>query len=204
MSAAETIKPEHITEYRVVLRAGCTLVYGSLPISHFSALASAGEAGAVVSMDLKQLAGADFAWGPREACAALADTLRTQAVAAMPAATPLQRWLAVGERGMSSEAIVGHLRGLPTRDPKAHPHDPDDLRRCLALLHEVPDLVPDFPRMAEVSPVWAVLVAGWDKLTAELMAEAGPIWKGPEEGNHQGSAPRTYRLMRFLIEAAKA
>lgn len=188
----------HITEYRVVVRDGCTLIFGAMPIPHFTALAGAGDEAGVVSMELQQLTGATFAWGPQAACKALADALRTQTLSAMHGANPLQRWLKVGERGESSNAIVAHLRKVAgITNLKAHPHDPDDLQRCLKLLDEVPELKADFQRMREVSPVWAALVDNWTAITEAFHAEAGPEWR-----TAHWSAPKTYALMRQVIEGA--
>lgn len=104
-------------------------------------------------------------------------------------------WLRHGERGTSSETIVAHLTGFPTRD-HGHPHDPDDLRRCRLVLEACPELNrPFLDRMGECSPAWARLVAIWDDL-CELMdyevAETRRDPKGP-------SAAQTYSIMRRAL-----
>ena len=49
-------------------------------------------------------------------------------------------WLALGERGISSEAIALTALGVhPIGHDASWPHDPGDLRRCLLLLEEVPE-----------------------------------------------------------------
>ena len=54
--------------------------------------------------------------------------------------TSMTMWLAVGERGLSSEAIALTALGLePTGFRASWPHDPADLRRCLLLLEAVPE-----------------------------------------------------------------
>lgn len=106
----------------------------------------------------------------------------------------LVRWLAGGERGMSSDTIVQHLTGLPAlagADP-CEPSDPGDLKRCRALLELVPELVEHFPRMREVSPEWARLCDHWDALCS-LMDEEAPNWRDGQNG-----CPRTSALMRTL------
>src|SRR5690606_32854600 len=89
--------------------------------------------------------------------------------------TYFTEWLASGERGLSSEAIVERLTGKRvTRYPSlrmGYPHDPSDLRRCMELLDAYPLARLAFPSMAEVSPVWAALVAVWDELEATLREE---------------------------------
>jgi hypothetical protein len=112
----------------------------------------------------------------------------------------LVRWLASGERGISSNTIVQHLTGLKTmRDGyMSHPYDPDDLSRCRKLLEAVPLLKLMLPGMATCSPEWAALVARWDELCS-LMDEEAPRWN---EGI--GSAPKTYELMASLRKNARA
>ena len=49
-------------------------------------------------------------------------------------------WLALGERGISSEAIALTALGVhPIGHDASWPHDPGDLRRCLLLLKEAPE-----------------------------------------------------------------
>lgn len=117
-------------------------------------------------------------------------------------ATPgmgLAAWLRSDDTGRSSELMAATLspiaQGRPRpcifADPDDHPHDPDDLGRCIRLLEAVPELRPHVPHMAEVSPVWAALVGRWDELEV-LYREEAP----------SGKAPRCYALMRSLIESA--
>ena len=109
-------------------------------------------------------------------------------------------WLARGERGISSEAIVEQLTGekvgsgLHRGDD--HPYDPADLRRCMLLLdqHDLAKLV--FPgAMVNRSPSWAALDAIWDELVVLLREEM----ERPD-----GKAPRTYARMQEVLDAARA
>jgi hypothetical protein len=111
----------------------------------------------------------------------------------------LIRWLAGGQRGVSSNTMVQHLTGLPAlRDFHGdHPHDPDDMTRCRRLLEEVPELQAEFPRMATYSGPWAKLVEHWQELCG-LMDTESPRWR---EG--VGRAPKTYKRMRELIDAGR-
>ena len=108
------------------------------------------------------------------------------------------RWLANGERGISSNTIVQVLVGLPCVGTwgGSHPHDPDDLTRCIRLLEECPELTPLFPRMEHASKEWGVLVPAWPELSALLDSEL-PNWRGHEWGN----APKTYGRMRELLDS---
>ena len=106
-------------------------------------------------------------------------------------------WLAHGERGISSEAIVTHLTGInvgSSRWSQDHPHDPSDFRRCQLLLEAVPLARLAFPSMATRSPQWARLVEAWDEIHATSEEEVPGYLQGRE-----GAAPRTYRLMRRVI-----
>jgi UTP:GlnB (protein PII) uridylyltransferase len=103
----------------------------------------------------------------------------------------INRWLASGERGISSEAIVSHLTGLNILQWQFenHPHDPADLRRCALLLDACPELRAELHRMGEVSGVWKALVSEWDELVSMMWREAA---------EHKGVAKRTFDRMKEL------
>ena len=107
-------------------------------------------------------------------------------------------WLANGERGISSEAIVSNLTGeqVGRRSwSSTHPHDPDDFRRCQLLLRAHPLAAISFPKvMRTVSPEWARLVDAWDDIHTAIEAEAPGYLDDPD-----GSAPNGYRLMKAAI-----
>ncbi len=98
----------------------------------------------------------------------------------------VRAWLAKGERGSSSETIVGRMLGLPITQYEDAPHDPDDLRRCALLCEACPEVRAYLPQMATVSPTWRRLVAQWDELVALMYREID------ENG---GRCPETYRRM---------
>lgn len=184
------------TEYTIHIRGGCTFLFGAIPIDHFTALTKTAGKKAIVATQLAQLAGASAAWGLPADVDALTAHMRAETLRANPQLTPLGRWLKVGERDESSNAIVAHLRQVSgVSNQRAYPRDPDDLQRCIKLLLDVPDLQGDFHRMAEVSPVWASLVSKWQDITAMFHTEAGTGWRTAAY-----SAPQTYALMRSAIE----
>lgn len=157
---------------------------------------------AVIDPDVARMAGATFAIGKKEHLAVLRKRLEAGALQAEKAehdgklSDNAIRWLANGERGVSSNTIFTHLTGIDALygwDP-SHPHDPDDLYRCRLLLQQVPELRARLHEMATCSPVWARLVAHWDEL-CELMDAEAPDW--PKRGSR---APKTYRRMRELID----
>lgn len=105
----------------------------------------------------------------------------------------LLAWMGGGDTGMSSECMALHLSGICSNDD-SHPHDPDDLGRCMRLLFRVPALRSRLAKMATVSPAWAALVARWDELERCMADEVGIGW-------HKGrSAPKTYALMRSILD----
>jgi len=194
------VAPE-LSSYRVEVVADCVLVFGSVPLSHFGKLTElAGGRKGVLDTHLARLAGATFAMGSVADTQALRELLTKRIVDANPRMTPLDRWLRVGERGESSDAIVAKLRMVHgISNLKAHPHDPDDLRRCLLLLEVVPDLVPDFERMREVSPVWSALVDAWPSLVTSFERESRGQWR-----SGKFDAPKTYSLIKAAIAAGQA
>ena len=125
---------------------------------------------AVMCPQTAQMAGANLAAGEPEALAALRERLEAGALQAQQQATPglseaATRWLASGERGISSETIFSTITGIKVSDGcKGHPHDPDDFRRCRLLLEQVPELVPLFHKMRSVSPTWHALADNWDAI----------------------------------------
>lgn len=106
------------------------------------------------------------------------------------------KWLANGERGISSETIFTHITGVNAlRRPwtASHPLDPDDFTRCVRLLEACPAISMRFTEMASASPVWARLVEHWDELVSMLDEEV-PGWRQ----SLRGSAPKTYERMKQL------
>lgn len=103
------------------------------------------------------------------------------------------KWLRDGQVGMSSRAIHDHMLGLVSRDGFSHPHDPDDLNRCLLLLDLIPEWKPRMGEMAQHGPHWAALAANWESIAEAFLREAGLDWR---YSNH---APETYALMRRAL-----
>jgi hypothetical protein len=111
-----------------------------------------------------------------------------------PISPALRQWLLSGERGVSSEAIVSHLTGIPIgrRHSMSPPSDPSDLRRCRLMLEAVPELAPRIGEMATVSKQWAAIAAVWDDV-CRTMDEECPDWR------RGGPCPRTWALMSTAI-----
>lgn len=190
--------------YTVEHRGGCILIFGEVPVSALSVLTGLAPAKAVLDPDVARIYGANFAFG-------LYGDLQALRAAGAPAAERSARvshpglseaavkWLANGRRGTSSNTIFTVLTGVDALKGWGadNPHDPDDLDRCLALLEAVPELRPKLPLMAQVSPAWAALIAHWDQIERSHLDEVGLGWTKAK------SAPRTYKLMRRVLDAAR-
>lgn len=105
-------------------------------------------------------------------------------------------WLASGERGLSSEAIVQRLTGVKIHTGRSEgavepPHDPSDFRRCARLLDMVTEARKHLHLMRDVSPAWARIIDRWDELEHLLNLE---------ESRGDGKAPQLYRRIKTLNE----
>lgn len=181
------------------------LGFGPQPLDFFKHATKACGKDAVVAPDVARMAGANLAAGNPKALDLLRKRLEAGALQDQQSTTPglsaaATRWLACGRRGTSSNTIFTKLTGLDALKGSYpdHPHDPDDLDRCLQLLEDVPELRAKLPQMAQQSPVWAALVENWDEIEQSHLDEVGLGWtKGR-------SAPKTYKLMRQVIDGADA
>jgi hypothetical protein len=100
----------------------------------------------------------------------------------------LLKWIATGERGLSSETIVAKLTGVDLIQGRmSEPYDPSDFKRCLLLLEAVPELKPKMEKMKEVPNYWKLLIENWIEL--EILYN---------EEKASGIAPRLYAKMQQL------
>lgn len=102
-------------------------------------------------------------------------------------------WLATGERGISSEAIVAQLTGVSISrwGGSDYPHDPSDFRRCQLLLRQVPLAQLAFGQMRQRGEVWARLVDAWDEIHEAIESEVPDYL----DRHARGSAHAAYMLM---------
>lgn len=107
-------------------------------------------------------------------------------------------WLALGERGISSEAIALTALGVrPTGLRASWPHDSADFRRCLLLLEEAPETFDDgLLVLAKHCAKWAALVKVWDLIAETLRSEIGMSL------TRCAPAPRTDALIREALDSA--
>lgn len=190
--------------FTVIERGNCILVEGSLSPDWLSAIAKMLPKKAIISPRLAGMMKVNFAFGLAADVDALIAAITPEIEAASRSSADARGisqeaavWLASGERGNSSETMFTHLTGVNANlgSPKSHPYDPADLRRCMLLLDQVPELRPELHRMSAVSPAWAGLVRNWSEITTTLMQEWGNI-QNPKKGAH---AMRTYDLIKIAI-----
>lgn len=160
---------------------------------------------AVMDSRVAKMAGANLAAGTPEALDALRKRLEAGALQEVKEANPAigdaaARWLASGERGVSSNTMFAHITGVDAVGDwgGGHPHDPADFRRCRLLLEQVPSLQPHLGKMRKVSPAWTGLVDAWDTICATMDAEC-PEWR-----INKGMAPKTYELIQQAIGRKKS
>lgn len=118
-------------------------------------------------------------------------------VRADPKLGGLGKWLAHGEQGRSSKTMALVAQGKPPRDSFSNwPHDPDDFKRCIGLLAIAPEVREAFPKIADLSPQWRVIIENWDRLVESFGSEVVDVDK-------PWSAPKTYKLMQQLFKSVE-
>lgn len=195
--------------YTVEHRGGCILIFGAVPADALGPLARLVPKNAVIDPNVARMAGANFAIGLRDdleklraALAAGAEAREAKKPANKELSPAAVKWLASGERGISSETLFQFTTGVAVLDDSApcHPWDPSDFRRCLLLLDQCPELRTELDRMRAVSPTWNALVERWAELEALLTEEVGN-WRNPPK---RASAPKTWELMKSIINSTEA
>jgi len=99
-------------------------------------------------------------------------------------------WFATGRVGASSKAMACAVAGMP--NDKSHPHDPDDLNRCLLFLKAVPEARDHFDKVAAMNDYWKVLIENFAEIEACFIAEF--------KGERKGVEGSTYKLMRSFLD----
>jgi hypothetical protein len=191
--------------YTVEHRGNCVLVTGAVPMSAFGTLMKLVPRGSVMDQDCARVWGANFAFGPADELADLLSAGAENAYRHERAKNPTvsdaaAKWLAGGERGISSNFIFTRLTGIDAMrgwgvERDSHPHDPADFRRCQLLLEQVPDLQERFIKMALVSNEWDRLVAAWPAIIAALDEEV-PGWR---DGRTRKPATKAYDLIKAAV-----
>ncbi len=175
---------------------GCRIVFGPFPLSEMGMLTHGFSKKALVATDIADRIGALFVIGEPDDLEELRQMnlpISGKRQAESLAATKLglneaASWLRDGERGASSNSMCKRIFGVPADASANHPHDPDDLRRCLLFL-DATGAHDKVPLMSDVSDQWGRLVARWGELVAVFNEETA---KGK-------SAPRTRLLMDDIL-----
>lgn len=193
--------------YEIEQHGGCVLIFGEVPINSLQALMKLAPENSVIDTNLASMVEANIAFGPAIEMNNLRKKFADGSLkreAAKPENQGMSdaalQWLATGERGLSSEAMFTFLHA---QDPSIfkdkdfpHPYDPGDLRRCMLMLEQVPELKPKIKMMSYASNSWAALVNVWEVLE-EMMDDEAPIWREPHCG---GRAPKTYEFMKNVLK----
>lgn len=158
--------------YTITTIRGCRVVSGQVPLRDISMLCHGFSKKALMAIDLAGLMGVAFVIGEPEdiermranrANLPISESRQHDAEVAKVCGLPqsLVNWLRIGERGTSSEALCQSIFGVPGGARRTdHPHDPDDLRRCIAFLAATDIVGADAFRgkVAKLSEQWAALI----------------------------------------------
>lgn len=177
-----------ITKYQVEHNYGCTVIWGSIPISDLCKfMGDSGDAEEMfVGTDIANRIGATFVVGSRECLDAMRNApdlpvspkRKAQADRARSAnySVGFVEWLMTGDRGMSSNAIAHAITGLIDEDAGVnHPHDSDDFGRCLSVIDALKgDNLTEkeiLKAMFSVSPSWEALALEWKDLKMSYLKD---------------------------------
>lgn len=166
--------------YKIIETGGCTLVFGSIPITDLTKLIRSTRKNpeVILSEELCSRSGASFAYGTQMAIETLLNSgmypvslkrseerERTK-ISDLP--IKIKDWLSTGDRGRSSEALC-HLRfGVPIDAGIDHPLDVSDFRRCLQFLECYAETrykqLEIIKSAAILSETWMKLAENWEEL----------------------------------------
>lgn len=202
--------------YRILMREGCRLVYGHMPLPEFLNLMKQSQDTELLHAGLARMLGATAVIGAPEALARLrqretpaaVERLRVQLGRAALRLDPLSlRWLAAGEHGPASLGLFVLLTGVRPRHYRQTraelPRDANAFRRCRLLIEQVPSLRHALPllaqRVAEPGVAeWAALAEAWDDLCAQMEHES-PDWR-----RAPSAAPGLAAMLRCFRELETA
>lgn len=102
------------------------------------------------------------------------------------------QWYMTGEQGISSRNMTKAVLGEKMDYSNMTPSDPDDLNRCIKLVHMIPEIKEKFQEIAAFSDNWREVIDNWDMLEKSFIDEAGIDWCKAKR------APKTYKLMKEL------
>lgn len=182
--------------YTIRTMCGCRLVFGAIPASDFPMLAHGFSKKALMSTAIADRIGATCVIGEPADLEELGKMdlpvsekrQRDYLAAYHQGLTEVAMWLRIGERGASSDAMCKRIFGLPSDAGASHPHDPDDLRRCLLFL-DATGAHGKVSTMASVSREWSSLASAWDEIVKLFRAETAA----------GKSAPLTYAALQEAI-----
>jgi hypothetical protein len=193
MSARPILKFDEAS-YKILVREGCRLVHGHMPLNEFLHLLKQASDSALLHVDTARMLGATAVIGSPQALArlrkqeapAVMERVRAQlGLCARRLDADAIRWLAFGEQGASGLALFTLLTGIRPRHSRGTalnpPKDAGDVRRCRLMIEQVASLRRALPVLAQrvtepdVAP-WAALAEEWGDLCALLDPES-PGWR---------------------------
>lgn len=194
------------TSYRVERNVYGVAVYGYVPVSDLLAMMKGWEEAGMDTIDasLCMALRATMVCGKKEDLAAWRKKLDAEAEERAGEDLELA-WVDGTDIGTSALAIMAalgssvHARarahsrlplGVDWPPVDAHPHDPDDLARCIRLLDRFPGYRERLGEVAATFPGWSGLVARWGELEETFRRECPTGY---------GEAQETYRKMKEIL-----
>jgi hypothetical protein len=151
------------------------LLSGSLDVDFLEIVEKVCGDDAVVDTDLARMAGMSFACGKKETLEKLklklspgALLIETEKLENKNLSLAAIQWLAIGERGRSSNAIFFNTIGAGIGSETAHPIDASDFRRCRLLVDSVPEIKERLWMMRDVSFWWKAIINHWDDICKKM------------------------------------
>jgi hypothetical protein len=201
--------------YRILMREGCRIVYGQMPLPEFLDLMRQARDNEVLHAGMARMLEATAVIGSPEGLARIRRQETLAAIQRMRAqlgrsALRLDlhalRWLAAGEQGPASLALFVLLTGVRPRHfhgtNRDLPRDANAFRRCRLLIEQVPSLRRALPVLAQRTgdpgvAEWAAIAEAWDDLCAQMDHEA-PDWRsGPVEARGVTAMLACFRELEF-------
>lgn len=136
--------------------------YKSMPKGADHDVAMGSRIGAVLVLGMPQALRAFRLAHPPASPTVLGQIAQARALYAGVRADELVAYLDGYDRGQSADALCQASTGIDcASSPGAHPHDDDDLGRCLRLYGASAVVRENFAKVATLGPVWAGLVKNW-------------------------------------------
>ena len=110
------------------------------------------------------------------------------------------RWLASGQYGQSSEAMLYAVFGSESGLEKvtSHPLDISDLRRCFILYESVEEVRDNLHLVAKISDCWADIIEDWHDIMSALEKDY-PQWRNGFDSDFDNSKSIACRKLKAIV-----